>query len=74
MLEVRALVKEFGGLRAVDDVSFTLRANTITVSPARLSTAAPSQPAAATCRVSGVGGDFADSSAPRFSHSARSSA
>ncbi|KAA0219052.1 MAG: ABC transporter ATP-binding protein [Lautropia sp.] len=30
MLEVRALVKEFGGLRAVDDVSFTLRANTIT--------------------------------------------
>ncbi|HEY0877123.1 MAG TPA: ABC transporter ATP-binding protein [Zeimonas sp.] len=30
MLEVGGLVKEFGGLRAVDDVSFTLRANTIT--------------------------------------------
>jgi len=30
MLEVRQLVKEFGGLRAVDGVSFTLRANTIT--------------------------------------------
>jgi len=30
MLEVGRLVKEFGGLRAVDDVSFTLRANTIT--------------------------------------------
>lgn len=30
MLEVSQLVKEFGGLRAVDDVSFTLRANTIT--------------------------------------------
>ncbi len=30
MLEVGQLVKEFGGLRAVDDVSFTLRANTIT--------------------------------------------
>ncbi len=30
MLEVGRLVKEFGGLRAVDGVSFTLRANTIT--------------------------------------------
>src|SRR3546814_313191 len=30
MLEISQLVKEFGGLRAVDDVSFTLRANTIT--------------------------------------------
>lgn len=30
MLEVNQLVKEFGGLRAVDDVSFTLRANTTT--------------------------------------------
>ncbi|HLT27557.1 MAG TPA: ABC transporter ATP-binding protein [Zeimonas sp.] len=30
MLEVAGLVKEFGGLRAVDGVSFTLRANTIT--------------------------------------------
>ncbi|MGF6639293.1 ABC transporter ATP-binding protein [Paraburkholderia tuberum] len=30
MLEVKQLVKEFGGLRAVDGVSFTLRANTIT--------------------------------------------
>jgi branched-chain amino acid transport system ATP-binding protein len=30
MLEVGGLVKEFGGLRAVDGVSFTLRANTIT--------------------------------------------
>ncbi len=30
MLEVGHVVKEFGGLRAVDDVSFTLRANTIT--------------------------------------------
>ncbi len=30
MLEVGQLVKEFGGLRAVDGVSFTLRANTIT--------------------------------------------
>ncbi len=30
MLEVERLVKEFGGLRAVDDVSFTLRAHTIT--------------------------------------------
>ncbi len=30
MLEVGGLVKEFGGLRAVDGVSFTLRPNTIT--------------------------------------------
>lgn len=30
MLQVSHLVKEFGGLRAVDDVSFTLRAHTIT--------------------------------------------
>ena len=30
MLEVRDLVKEFGGLRAVDGVSFTLAAHTIT--------------------------------------------
>ncbi|CAE6889056.1 ABC transporter ATP-binding protein [Paraburkholderia domus] len=30
MLEVSHLVKEFGGLHAVDDVSFTLRPNTIT--------------------------------------------
>ncbi|MCD6679379.1 MAG: ABC transporter ATP-binding protein [Burkholderiaceae bacterium] len=30
MLAVGHVVKEFGGLRAVDDVSFTLRANTIT--------------------------------------------
>ncbi|MBW7925467.1 MAG: ABC transporter ATP-binding protein [Burkholderiaceae bacterium] len=30
MLEVGHVVKEFGGLRAIDDVSFTLRANTIT--------------------------------------------
>jgi branched-chain amino acid transport system ATP-binding protein len=30
MLEVGALVKDFGGLRAVDGVSFTLRADTIT--------------------------------------------
>lgn len=30
MLEVRGLVKKFGGLRAVDGVSFTLRAKTIT--------------------------------------------
>lgn len=30
MLEVVQVVKEFGGLRAVDDVSFTLQANTIT--------------------------------------------
>lgn len=30
MLEVSQLVKEFGGLRAVDEVSFTLRAHTIT--------------------------------------------
>ncbi|MBN9461572.1 MAG: ABC transporter ATP-binding protein [Burkholderiales bacterium] len=30
MLEVARLVKEFGGLRAVDDVSFTLREGTIT--------------------------------------------
>ncbi|NYT78335.1 ABC transporter ATP-binding protein [Alcaligenaceae bacterium] len=30
MLEVKHLVRQFGGLRAVDDVSFTLRANTIT--------------------------------------------
>jgi branched-chain amino acid transport system ATP-binding protein len=30
MLSVDGLVKEFGGLRAVDGVSFTLRANTIT--------------------------------------------
>ena len=30
MLEVRDLVKEFGGLRAVDGVSFTLAARTIT--------------------------------------------
>ena len=30
MLEVRDLVKEFGGLRAVDGVSFSLRPNTIT--------------------------------------------
>lgn len=30
MLEVRDVVKEFGGLRAVDGISFTLRAGTIT--------------------------------------------
>src|SRR5574340_456834 len=30
MLEVRDLVKEFGGLHAVDGVSFTLAAHTIT--------------------------------------------
>ena len=30
MLEVKQLVKEFGGLRAVDGATFTLRANTIT--------------------------------------------
>ncbi|TAL83171.1 MAG: ABC transporter ATP-binding protein [Candidimonas sp.] len=30
MLEIKQLVKEFGGLRAVDEVTFTLRAGTIT--------------------------------------------